>query len=69
MILNLGLTQGYVGRDKCGLMPIRGHSCVQGGAEMGAYATAFPGGKPINAENCRGALATQYGFPSRIGPD
>ena len=27
-----------------GLMPIRGHSGVQGGAEMGAYATAFPGG-------------------------
>jgi predicted molibdopterin-dependent oxidoreductase YjgC len=43
-------------------MPIRGHSSVQGGAEMGAYATAFPGGKPINAENA-GALARVYGFP------
>ena len=43
MILNLALARGYVGRDKCGLMPIRGHSSVQGGAEMGAYATAFPG--------------------------
>jgi molybdopterin-dependent oxidoreductase alpha subunit len=49
MVLNVGLARGYVGRDKCGLMPIRGHSGVQGGAEMGAYATAFPGGKPINA--------------------
>src|SRR5438445_8928115 len=39
MILNLGLLKGYVGRDQCGLMPIRGHSGVQGGAEMGAYAT------------------------------
>ena len=27
-----------------GSMPIRGHSGVQGGAEMGAYATALPGG-------------------------
>ena len=62
MILNLGLTKGYVGRDKCGLMPIRGHSSVQGGAEMGAYATAFPGGKPVNAENAR-ELSGQYGFP------
>jgi molybdopterin-dependent oxidoreductase alpha subunit len=62
MILNLGLTKGFVGRDKCGLMPIRGHSSVQGGAEMGAYSTAFPGGKPINAENA-GALAQLYGFP------
>jgi predicted molibdopterin-dependent oxidoreductase YjgC len=62
MILNLGLVRGYVGRDKCGLMPIRGHSSVQGGAEMGAYATAFPGGKPVNADNAA-ALSAQYGFP------
>jgi predicted molibdopterin-dependent oxidoreductase YjgC len=62
MILNLGLTKGFVGRDKCGLMPIRGHSSVQGGAEMGAYSTAFPGGKAINAENAA-ALAKLYGFP------
>ncbi|MFN7139127.1 MAG: FdhF/YdeP family oxidoreductase, partial [Limisphaerales bacterium] len=62
MVLNLGLMKGYVGRDKCGLMPIRGHSSVQGGAEMGAYATTFPGVKPINAENAR-TLSAQYGFP------
>jgi molybdopterin-dependent oxidoreductase alpha subunit len=61
MILNLGLLKGWVGRDKCGLMPIRGHSGVQGGAEMGAYSTAFPGGKPINAENAA-ALSKHYGF-------
>src|SRR5262245_29181203 len=68
MILNLGLTKGFVGRDRCGLMPIRGHSSVQGGAEMGAYATAFPGGKPINTENAR-QLSAQYGFdvPSANG--
>src|SRR6267142_107867 len=62
MILNLGLLKGFVGRDKCGLMPIRGHSSVQGGAEMGAYSTVFPGGKPINSENAA-RLSKQYGFP------
>src|SRR5207247_11187194 len=61
MILNVGLARGYVGRDKCGLVPIRGHSSVQGGAEMGAYATAFPGGKPINVENAQW-LSREYGF-------
>jgi molybdopterin-dependent oxidoreductase alpha subunit len=61
MILNLGLAKGFVGRDKCGLMPIRGHSSVQGGAEMGAYATAFPGGGPINRESAQ-RLSEQYGF-------
>lgn len=62
MVLNLGLARGYVGRDKNGLMPIRGHSSVQGGAEMGAYATAFPGGKTVNAANAKN-LSEQYGFP------
>ena len=61
MIINLGLVKGYVGRDKCGLMPIRGHSGVQGGAEMGAYATTFPGGRPVSSEGA--ALMREfYGF-------
>ena len=50
-IVNLAPRAGNVGRAGRGLMPIRGHSGVQGGAEMGCYATAFPGGLPINAEN------------------
>lgn len=62
MILNLALARGFLGRDRCGVMPIRGHSSVQGGAEMGAYATAFPGGKPLTAENAA-SLSGHYGFP------
>jgi molybdopterin-dependent oxidoreductase alpha subunit len=50
-IVNLALTKGFIGRDNCGLMPIRGHSGVQGGAEMGAYATVLPGGRPLTAED------------------
>ena len=50
-LMCLGLSQGFVGREKCGLMPIRGHSGVQGGAEMGAYSNAYPGGISINEEN------------------
>lgn len=60
-IINLGLTKGFVGRDKCGLMPIRGHSGVQGGAEMGCYSTAFPGGVPISEESAR-TFSQFYGF-------
>ncbi len=61
-IINLALLKGFVGRPGCGLMPIRGHSGVQGGAEMGAYATAFPGGLPITAENAR-RFSELWGFP------
>jgi len=61
MIVNLALTKGFVGRPGCGLMPIRGHSGVQGGAEMGAYATAFPGGIPITDGSAR-ALEARWRF-------
>jgi molybdopterin-dependent oxidoreductase alpha subunit len=61
-IVNLGLARGNVGRDGAGLMPLRGHSGVQGGAEMGAYATALPGGLEPNDANAA-ALAEQWGFP------
>jgi molybdopterin-dependent oxidoreductase alpha subunit len=61
-VLNLGLAMGYVGREKNGLMPIRGHSSVQGGAEMGCYSTALPGGKPLTPANVA-HLSAQYGFP------
>lgn len=67
-IINLGLTKGFVGRPHCGLMPIRGHSGVQGGAEMGAYATALPGGLPVTPGNAD-RLAKLWGFdvPGRPG--
>jgi molybdopterin-dependent oxidoreductase alpha subunit len=67
-IVNLGLAQGGVGRDGVGLMPIRGHSGVQGGAEMGAYATALPGGLPVDADSAA-ALGDAWGFavPDRPG--
>ncbi len=67
-IINLALMRGFLGRDGCGLMPIRGHSGVQGGAEMGAYATALPGGVPVTPESAR-SLSTMWGFdvPGRAG--
>jgi molybdopterin-dependent oxidoreductase alpha subunit len=60
-IVNLGLARANVGRRNTGLMPIRGHSGVQGGAEMGAYATAFPGGVSIDAGSAAD-LSAKYGF-------
>jgi molybdopterin-dependent oxidoreductase alpha subunit len=61
-IVNLALARGNVGRKGAGLMPIRGHSGVQGGSEMGAYATAFPGGVSIDASSAA-ALSETYGIP------
>ncbi len=66
-IVNLGLARGNMGRDGAGLMPLRGHSGVQGGAEMGAYATAFPGGLDVNERNAA-HLGEQWGFPVPSAP-
>lgn len=41
-LMNVGLARGYVGREKTGLMPIRGHSGVQGGAEVGCVPGLSP---------------------------
>ncbi|MPZ54450.1 MAG: FdhF/YdeP family oxidoreductase [Acidimicrobiia bacterium] len=60
-IVNLALTKGFVGREGCGLMPIRGHSGVQGGAEMGAYARVYPGGRPVGPE-AAAEMSELWGF-------
>ncbi len=66
-VIDLALARGNVGRPGAGLMPIRGHSGVQGGAEMGAYATALPGGVPLD-EDSAAALSEQWGFPVPTHP-
>jgi molybdopterin-dependent oxidoreductase alpha subunit len=50
-LVNLQLSRGNVGRRHTGLMPIRGHSGVQGGAEMGAMPTAYTMDHPVSEAN------------------
>ena len=61
-IVNLQLARGNVGRRHTGLMPIRGHSGVQGGAEMGAMPGAYIMGSPVTEEN-----ATRFADPHLWG--
>ncbi|MBS4203955.1 FdhF/YdeP family oxidoreductase [Lederbergia citrea] len=42
-VANLAILQGFIGREHCGVMPIRGHSGVQGSGEMGADPFVLPG--------------------------
>ncbi len=60
-IANLALARGMVGRAGCGLMPIRGHSGVQGGAEVGCVPDKFPGGVPVS-EQAASDFAALWGF-------
>lgn len=48
-LVNLALARGFVGRAGAGLMPIRGHSGVQGGAEVGAVPGALSSWAPLGS--------------------
>ncbi len=61
-IIDLALACGFVGKPGSGLMPIRGHSGVQGGAEVGAVPNQFPGWLPVDEENA-GQMSHSWGFP------
>src|SRR5581483_6355178 len=60
-LVNLQLARGNVGRPHTGLMPIRGHSGVQGGAEMGCQPGAYVMGVPVSEQNA-GQIAPAWGF-------
>jgi len=67
-LMNVALARGVIGREFSGVMPIRGHSGVQGGAEVGCVPNSYPGGLAVNETNAR-ALADIWGFepPSTPG--
>ena len=52
-VVNLALARGMFGREKCGIMPIRRHSGVQGGGECGSEPDKFPGGFAVNDDTAR----------------
>ncbi|MGH7540433.1 MAG: FdhF/YdeP family oxidoreductase, partial [Gemmatimonadota bacterium] len=66
---NLALSLGRIGRPRCGLNPIRGHSGVQGGAEMGAVPGTVGMGNPVGDEAVAARLRGRWGFhlPARPG--
>jgi molybdopterin-dependent oxidoreductase alpha subunit len=68
MVVNLVLARGMIGRPNTGIVPIRGHSGVQGTAECGADADKLPGAVDINDENCaRFEKAWGHPIPRRRG--
>ncbi len=52
-VVNLALARGMMGKPNSGVVPIRGHSGVQGGSECGSVPDTFPGGYPVNEENAQ----------------
>ncbi len=67
-IVNLALARGMLGRPKTGLMPIRGHSGVQGAAECGSVPTLLPGNAAIDDDAARTRFEAAWGFPVPKAP-
>lgn len=60
-LVNLALARGTIGREHAGLMPIRGHSGVQGGAEVGCVPNQFPGARAVSGD-AAADLSELWGF-------
>jgi len=66
-VVNVALARGMLGRKQCGLVPVRGHSGVQGAAEVGSVPGNFPGGLPVNEANAQ-RFAELWGHPLSSAP-
>uniref|UniRef100_A0A832I7P3 FdhF/YdeP family oxidoreductase n=1 Tax=Eiseniibacteriota bacterium TaxID=2212470 RepID=A0A832I7P3_UNCEI len=62
-LVNVALARGFLGRERCGIMPIRGHSGVQGGGECGVDPDKYPGGFEVAVEADRRRFEALWGEP------
>jgi predicted molibdopterin-dependent oxidoreductase YjgC len=68
MVVNLALARGMIGRPGTGVMPIRGHSGVQGSAECGADPEKLPGAVGLEVEHVsRFETAWRHQIPHEKG--
>ncbi len=65
-VVNLHLARGMFGREKTGVIPIRGHSGVQGGAECGVGPNILPGSVGMEARP-RFEAAWGHALPTEAG--
>ena len=60
-LINLALLTGKVGREGCGLNPLRGQNNVQGGGDMGAIPARLPGFQDVEDPAIRGRFEKAWG--------
>jgi formate dehydrogenase major subunit len=60
-LINLGLLTGKVGREGCGLNPLRGQNNVQGGGDMGAIPDRLPGFQHVENDEFRTKYERAWG--------
>jgi predicted molibdopterin-dependent oxidoreductase YjgC len=68
-LINLALLTGKVGREGCGLNPLRGQNNVQGGGDMGALPDRLPGFQHVEEDQLRAKFERAWGvaIPAQRG--
>jgi molybdopterin-dependent oxidoreductase alpha subunit len=66
-VVNVALARGMLGRANAGLVPVRGHSGVQGAAEVGSVPNTLPGNVSVSEETAR-QFDELWGLPSGTVP-
>jgi formate dehydrogenase alpha subunit len=62
-LANLAMLCGHIGKPSSGVNPLRGQNNVQGGCDMGAIHSVFPGYQRVADEAMRDKFAKAWGVP------
>ncbi|MCD6575134.1 formate dehydrogenase subunit alpha [Candidatus Aerophobetes bacterium] len=68
-LANLAMLCGMVGKESCGVNPLRGQNNVQGACDMGALPDVYPGYQSVSDERVREKFEREWGtsLPSAPG--
>lgn len=61
-LANLALLTGNLGKEHCGVNPLRGQNNVQGACDMGALPNVFPGYQPVADPQVRRKFSDAWGI-------
>ncbi|QOF68875.1 formate dehydrogenase subunit alpha [Actinobacillus sp. GY-402] len=66
---NIAMMAGKLGREGCGVNPLRGQNNVQGACDMGAMPDKFPGYQPVTNPEIREKFEKAWGveLPAHVG--
>ncbi|MDG2958630.1 formate dehydrogenase subunit alpha [Exercitatus varius] len=66
---NMAMMVGKLGREGCGVNPLRGQNNVQGACDMGAMPDKFPGYQPVTNPEIREKFEKAWGveLPAHVG--
>ncbi len=67
-LISLALMTGQIGRDGCGLHPLRGQNNVQGASDVGLIPMVYPDYQPVNQDSVRAKFEKLWGTQLNPNP-